>query len=307
MNSQSSRLSDSIWLAPRAADPATPRVALESTVISFGLPYPDNVEVALAMEEAVSEEGAIPVTAGIIRGEIKLGLSREEIEFLARSEGVRKVSRREVPLVAALGLSGATTVSGTVFLAHKVGIRVMATGGIGGVHRGMPFDVSADLPTLAQTPVAVVCSGAKSILDLEATFEWLETYGVPVIGFGTDEFPAFYTPHSGIRLEYSTDDPAELARILKTHWELRPGVGAVVAVPVPARYAVDAAELESIISSAEEEARSLSIRGKGLTPYLLKRLAELSGGRTLAANKALLVNNARVAARLARSLRGGSW
>ena len=294
--------SEQLWIAPQAADEAIPKVALESTVISFGLPFPDNLNTALAMEDAIRAEGVIPVTIGIIRGQIRIGLPRDDIEFLARTQDVHKVSRREVPLVVTLGGNGATTVSGTVFLAHKAGIKVMATGGIGGVHRGAPFDISADLPTIAQTPVAVVCSGAKSILDLEATLEWLETYGVPVIGYGTDEFPAFYTPHSGLKLEYKAQDVKELAGILRVHWEMRPDVGVIVAVPVPSEQALDAQELEELIAFAEAEAHAQGVKGKALTPFLLKRLAELSRGRTLTANRALLINNALVAARLAKAL-----
>jgi len=294
--------SELLWIAPQVANSAAPKVALESTVISFGLPFPDNLEAALAMEEAVRAEGAIPATVGVIQGRVKVGLSRDEIEFLARAQDVHKVSRREIPLVVAQGGNGATTVSGTVFLAHKAGIRVMATGGIGGVHRGAPFDISADLPTIAQTPVAVVCSGAKSILDLEATLEWLETYGVPVIGYGTDEFPAFYTPRSGIKLEYWAQSIEDLVQMLRVHWELRPYTGVVVAVPVPSEQAMDAGELEELISAAEAKAGAQGVKGKALTPFLLKHLAELSGGRTLIANKALLVNNARIAACLAKAL-----
>ncbi|HDN80931.1 MAG TPA: pseudouridine-5'-phosphate glycosidase [Chloroflexi bacterium] len=294
--------SEFIQVSPEAANESLPRVALESALISFGLPYPDNIETALAMEEAVRAEGAIPVTIGVIRGRIKVGLDRDEVELLARTRDVHKVSRREIPLLVAGGDNGATTVSGTVFVAGKVGIRVMATGGIGGVHRGNPFDVSADLPTLAETPVAVVCSGAKSILNLEATLEWLETYGVPIIGYGTDEFPAFYTPHSGLKLEYKVQNISELAEAVKAHWELRPSTGLIIAVPVPPGYEMDAQELEEIISQAEREAQDKGVKGKALTPFLLERLAHLSGGRTITANKALLVNNARLAARLAVAL-----
>ncbi len=293
-----------VVVPPGLAASPLPRVALESVVISFGLPYPHNFEVALGMEEAIRQEGALPLTVAVIAGKVKAGLSREEVEFLARAEGVQKVSRREIPLVVAMGGHGATTVSGTAFVAGKLGIRVMATGGIGGVHRGSAFDISADLPTLAETPVAVVCSGAKSILDLEATLEWLETWGVPVIGLGTREFPAFYTSSSGLSLEYSTSSVEEAAMLLRAHWAMRPECGAIVAVPVPRDKEIDGRELEGMIEKAQREAEEKGIRGKELTPFLLKRLTELSGGRTLEANKALLLNNARVAARLARILAG---
>ncbi len=291
-----------ILVPPEIASSPLPKVALESVVITFGLPYPHNLEMALSMEEVIREEGSLPLTVAVIDGKIKAGLSRDELEFLARAEGILKVSRREIPLVAASGGNGATTVSGTAFVAGKLGIKVLATGGIGGVHRGSAFDVSADLPTIAETPVAVVCSGAKSILDLKATLEWLETWGVPVIGLGTQELPAFYTRHSGLPLEYSVSSVEEIAKLLKAHWSLRPGCGAIVAVPVPKEKEVEGKELEEMIERAHREAEERGIRGKELTPFLLKRLTELSEGKTLEANKALLLNNARTAAQLARAL-----
>lgn len=291
-----------VIVPPEIAASPLPKVALESVVITFGLPYPHNLEVALGMEEAIREEGAVPLTVAIIGGKIRAGLSREEIEFLSRGDGIRKVSRREIPLVAAKGGNGATTVSGTVFVAEKAGVKVVATGGIGGVHRGSAFDISADLPTIAETPVAVVCSGAKSILDLEATLEWLETWGVPVIGLGTREFPAFYTVSSGLPLEYSASSVEEAAEFLRAHWAMRPRCGAIVVVPVPRGKEIDSRELEEMIRKAQEEAEEKGVRGKELTPFLLKRLAELSEGKTLEANKALLLNNARVAAQLAKAL-----
>jgi len=219
-----------------ALEAGKPVVALESALISFGLPYPHNIRTALAMEEAVASQGAVPATIAVIEGRIRVGLTKEEVEFLARDAKVKKASRRDIPLLLAQGESGATTVSGTVFVAHKAGIKVMATGGIGGVHRGAPFDISADLPTIADTPVAVVCSGAKAILDLPATLEWLETYGVPIVGYGTDEFPAFYSRHSGLPLEYRVETPEEAARMARAHWQLRPNTGIILAVPVPAEH-----------------------------------------------------------------------
>ncbi|MCS7285778.1 MAG: pseudouridine-5'-phosphate glycosidase [Anaerolineae bacterium] len=300
-------LSFEIAIPPEAVSSPLPKVALESVVITFGLPYPHNLEVALGMERAIHEEGAIPLTVAVIGGKIKAGLSREEIEFLARAEGIRKVSRREIPFVVASGGNGATTVSGTVFVAGKIGVRIVATGGLGGVHRGSAFDISADLPTVAETPVAIVCSGAKSILDLEATLEWLETWGVPVIGFGTQEFPAFYTSISGLPLEYSASSVEEAARFLRAHWALRPECGAIVAVPVPRDKEIDRRELEEIVEKAQREAEERGIKGKSLTPFLLQRLAELSEGKTLEANKALLLNNAKVAAQLARALTESSF
>jgi pseudouridine-5'-phosphate glycosidase len=283
-----------------------PLVALESTVISHGLPWPDNLETARRMEAAVRAAGATPATIAVLRGEVKVGLSAAELEHLARADGVWKVSRRDFPAVVAGKRDGATTVAGTMIVAHWAGIRVFATGGIGGVHRtadgGAPADISADLPELARTPVAVVCAGAKAILDLPATLEWLETHGVPVIGYQTAEFPAFFTRASGLALEARADTPAEAAAMLKTMWDLDFPGGALVCVPCPDRAALPPDETEAAVAQALAEAAAQEVRGKAVTPFLLARVAELTGGHSRAANLALLENNARVAAELAVAL-----
>jgi len=278
-----------------------PVVALESTLISHGLPYPTNLETACRLEQVVREGGAVPATIAIVKGRIRVGLGKEELEHLARGKGIRKVSRRDLSIVVARGMDGATTVAATMFVAASVGIRVFATGGIGGVHRGHPFDVSADLAELARTPVAVVCAGAKAILDLPLTLEWLETHGVPVIGYGTDEFPAFYSRSSGLPVDERVDGPEEAAAIIRAHWKLGFG-GVVVAVPVPAEAEVPSPQVEEAIEVALKRAEEQGIRGKALTPFLLAELARLTKGASLRANRALLENNAAVAASIARAL-----
>jgi pseudouridine-5'-phosphate glycosidase len=287
-----------------------PIVALESTVISHGLPWPDNLALAQRMEAAVRAAGATPATIAILGGEVKVGLTPAELEHLARATGVWKISRRDFPVAVAQKRDGATTVAGTMLAATWAGIRVFATGGIGGVHRQValpgepppPPDISADLPELARTPVAVVCAGAKAILDLPATLEWLETHGVPVLGYGTDEFPAFYARESGLKLEARTDTPAEAAAVLKTMWDLDYTGGALVCVPCPAEAARPAAEMEDAIHQALQDAAAQGVQGKRVTPFLLRRVNELSGGHSLAANLALLENNARVAGEIAVAL-----
>ena len=279
-----------------------PVVALESTVISHGLPWPENLELARRMEARVRAGGATPATIAILKGEVKVGLTDSEIEHLARAPGIMKVSRRDYPVAVAQKRDGATTVAGTMIAAHWAGIKVFATGGIGGVHRGAGTDVSADLPELAQTPVVVVCAGAKAILDLPATLEWLETHGVPVVGYGTDEFPAFYSRESGLKLDARADSPAEAAAIARAMWDIGFGGGMLVCVPCPAEAARPREEMEGVISTALREAEAQGIRGKAVTPFLLARVSELTHGESKAANLALLENNARVAAEIAAAL-----
>lgn len=275
-------------------------VALESTVISHGLPYPANVETATALEDAIRAEGAVPATIAVLDGRIRVGLDADDIERLAQP-GVRKVSRRDLPLALAQGADGATTVAATMIGAGLAGISVFATGGIGGVHRGVEttLDISADLEELAATDVAVVCAGAKAILDLPRTLEYLETKGVPVIGFGTDRFPAFYTAALPLPVDGRCDSADEVARVLRAKWQLGLGGGVVVGVPIPADAALDAEAVEAAIAQAVGEADAQGVRGKALTPFLLKRMEELTDGASLAANRALLLNNAKVGAHIA--------
>ncbi|MCB9158521.1 MAG: pseudouridine-5'-phosphate glycosidase [Caldilineaceae bacterium] len=283
-------------------------VALESTVISHGLPYPQNLELARDMEAIVRRAGAEPRTVGIIGGELVAGLNAAQIEHLATASGVRKVSRRDLPIVVARKLDGATTVATTMWIAHRFGVQVFATGGIGGVHRttdgSTGVDISADLQELAQTPVIVVCAGAKAILDLPATLEYLETFGVTVVGFGTDEFPAFYSRSSGLPVDVRCDDAAEVAAIWRAKQALGLPGGLLVTVPVPQAEEIPAAEIEPTIAQAVGEAAARGLRSAEVTPFLLTRIAELSGARSLRANLALLKNNARVAAEIAVALAG---
>jgi pseudouridylate synthase len=284
----------------------TPQVALESTVISHGLPYPHNLELATEMEAVVRQHGADPRTIGIIGGELIAGLSGSQIEHLATARDVRKVSRRDLPIVVARGLDGATTVATTMWIASLTGIEVFATGGIGGVHRGVEggpsSDISADLQELAQTPVIVVCAGAKAILDLPATLEYLETYGITVVGMGTDEFPAFYSHQSGLRVDVRCDSAADVAALWRAKRALGLPGGLLVAVPIPAEAEIPAAEIEPVITQAVDEAAKRRLRSAEVTPFLLTRIAELTGARSLQANLALLKNNARVAAQIAVAL-----
>jgi len=285
----------------RALDAGEAIVALESTVISHGLPYPDNLKVARQMEQAVRAQGAIPATIAILGGEPVIGLDDARMEYLAQSKGMRKCSPRDVPIVMAKGLDGATTVAGTMILAHRAGIRVFATGGIGGVHRGHPFDVSADLEELARTPMVVVCSGAKALLDLEATRERLETLGVPVLGYETDHFPAFYSRESGLLADARVETPEEVVAIARARNDLGLRAALLVAVPVPAGDELPREEAEAAITRALRIADEMGIQGAGVTPFLLARIAELTEGRSLQANISLLVNNARLAGRIARA------
>jgi pseudouridine-5'-phosphate glycosidase len=277
-------------------------VALESTVIAHGLPYPANLESARRMEAIVREQGAVPATVALLDGVLRAGLDADELEHLATARRIRKVSRRDLPVAVARGEDGATTVAATATIAAWAGIGVFATGGIGGVHRDPPYDVSNDLPTLASTPVAVVCAGAKSILDLRATLEWLETAGVPVIGYGTDEFPAFYSRSSGLPVDVRVDTAAEAAAIIDAGRRLGLPGGALVTVPLPAADELPADLLERAIDSALAEAQARGIEGSASTPFLLKWIGRQTGGASIKANVALLENNAAVAAQIAVAL-----
>lgn len=279
-----------------------PVVALESTVITHGLPYPENQALAQDMESVVREEKAVPATIAVIEGRVHVGLESADLERIAQGTDLRKISVRDYGPAIAQGASGGTTVAGTLLAAQDAGIKVFATGGIGGVHRGAPFDTSADLPQLAKSPLVVVCAGAKAILDLPATLEYLETVGIPVIGYQTQEFPAFYSQHSGLPVSAQADSAKEIAEIAKAHWELGNPGAVLVAVPPPAEVALPADEIEAVIQQALEEAQSQGIRGQAVTPFLLQRVSELSGGDSLKANLGLLKNNARVAAQIAGHL-----
>lgn len=279
-----------------------PVVALESTIISHGMPYPRNVATALEVEAEVRKHGAVPATIAIINGRLKAGLTESEIEVLGTTgRSVTKVSRRDIPFIVAAGATGATTVASTMVIAAMAGIHVFATGGIGGVHRGaeLSFDVSADLQELAQTPVAVVCAGAKAILDLGLTLEYLETHGVPVIGYGTDRLPAFYCRDSGFALEHRLDDPEAVARVMHAQWQLGLKGGLVIANPIPAALEMPRAVIDAAIVQALAEAAAQGIHGKASTPFLLDRVALLTGGHSLDSNIALVLNNARLAAQVA--------
>ena len=282
-----------------------PVVALESTIISHGMPYPQNVETALRVEETIRENGAVPATIAIIGGRLKAGCTREDIEHLGRSgTAVTKASRRDLAVLTARGMDGATTVTTTMMIAHMAGIRIFATGGIGGVHRGAQrtMDISADLEELSHTPVMVVCAGAKSILDLGLTLEYLETHGVPVLGYGTEELPAFYTRHSGFKVDYRVDSPEELARIFRTSGELGLQGGILVTNPIPEAYSMDPAVINAAIDQAVAEAEEKGIHGKEITPFLLARVKDLTGGDSLESNIQLVLNNAALAARTAACL-----
>ncbi|HQY92267.1 pseudouridine-5'-phosphate glycosidase [Caldilinea sp.] len=280
----------------------TPLVALESTVIAHGLPYPHNLALAQEMEAIVRGRGAEPRTIAVIGGELRAGLSEAELLHLATSTAVRKVSRRDLPIVAARRLDGATTVAATMWVAQRFGISVFATGGIGGVHRGAGDDISADLQELAQTPVIVVCAGAKAILDLPATLEYLETQGVTVVGYGTDVFPAFYSRSSGLAVDVRCDTAAEVAAIWRAKQQLGLPGGLLVTAPIPVEMEIPAVEIEPAITQAVQEAATRGLRSAEVTPFLLTRIAELTGERSLRANLALLRNNAAIAAEIAVAL-----
>jgi pseudouridine-5'-phosphate glycosidase len=297
-------------------------LSLESTLIAHGLPYPHNLAAARELERIARARGVEPRTIAILDGEIKIGLSDAELHYLAQAQGVAKVSRRDIAIVLAKKQTGATTVSATMFLAHRAGIRVLATGGIGGVHRSNQYsvdsmqsalntehcslntvlDISADLPELARTAVAVVCAGAKAILDLPATLEWLETFGVPVLGWQTDEFPAFYSRSSGLRVQARVDSVEDAARVIHTHWQLGNSSGVLVCVPIPKEDEIPREVIEPFIERALREAQEQQITGGAVTPFVLARLAELTQGASVRANIALLKNNVAVAADIATAL-----
>lgn len=281
-----------------------PVVALESTIISHGMPYPKNVETALKVEKIIRDNGAVPATIAILNGKLKVGLTKEEIEYLGKASNVIKTSRRDIPFIVAKKSDGATTVASTMIIASLAGIKVFATGGIGGVHRGAreTFDISADLEELAQTNVAVVCAGAKSILDIGLTLEYLETHGVPVVGYKTEEMPAFYTRRSGFKVDYMLDSPEEIALSLKAKWDLGLKGGMVVANPIEEQYQMDYDTITQAIEKALKEADENGIKGKESTPFLLSKVKEITGGDSLEANIMLVYNNALLGAKIAVEL-----
>ena len=287
-----------------ALDHNKPVVALESTILSHGMPFPENVGFAAEVEKVVRAEGAIPATTALINGRIKIGLSPSELETMCRAENVGKVSRRDMPTYLAMKKNGATTVATTMICAAMAGIKVFATGGIGGVHRGgeVTMDISADLQELKQTSVAVVCAGAKQILDIGRTLEYLETMGVPVIGNGTSDFPAFYCRKSGFGVDYAAKNEAEIAAIIKTKWDLKLDGGVLIGNPIPEEYALDFDEMEQVINQALAEADEKGVRGKEITPFLLAKIKELTKGVSFASNVQLAYNNARVAAKISKEL-----
>jgi pseudouridylate synthase len=278
-----------------------PVVALESTIISHGMPYPDNVKMALKVEEIIKKEGAVPATMAILNGTIKVGLDHDDIEYLAQAKNVYKVGKRDFAYVISQKKTGATTVSGTSLIASMVGIKVFATGGIGGVHRGAEktFDISRDLEELSQVDICVICAGAKSILDLGLTLEYLETKGVEVIGYQTEELPAFYTRTSGFKVNYKLDSPQEIANLLHAKWSLNLKGGVVVANPIPKAYSMDEKVIQKAIDSALEEAKEQGISGQDVTPFLLSKVKAITEGTSLESNIELVYNNARLAAKIA--------
>ncbi|MBQ7566248.1 MAG: pseudouridine-5'-phosphate glycosidase [Oscillospiraceae bacterium] len=289
----------------QALDAGKPVVALESTIISHGMPYPQNVETALNVERIIRENGAVPATCAVIGGRLKAGLSKDEIGHLGKKGyDVPKASRRDLPVLVARGGDGATTVTTTMMIAAMAGIRVFATGGIGGVHRGAEttMDISADLEELAQTPVMVICAGAKSILDLGLTLEYLETKGVPVLGYGTEELPAFYTRRSGFKVDYRVDTPEELAAVYRAQREMGYSGGLLVTNPIPEQYSMDKAVIDRAIAQALDEAKAQGVRGKQTTPFLLAKIKDITGGDSLDSNIQLVYNNAKLAAQVAAAL-----
>jgi pseudouridine-5'-phosphate glycosidase len=287
-----------------ALDLGAPIVALESTVITHGLPRPQNLELARNMEKQVRDSGATPATVALLDGQIRIGLSDLELIRLSDAESTLKVSHRDFATAIVKKANGGTTVAGTMFAANMAGIKVFATGGIGGVHKESSFDISTDLRSLAEIPTIVVCAGAKAILDLPATLEYLETMGVPVVGYGTDEFPAFYSRESGLNVSVRLDSPKEIAEFAQTHWNLGMKGGILVTNPIPEANAISAAKMEPIIAQASAEAIAQGIHGQKLTPFLLGRISELTKGKSLKANLALLLNNAKLAAQIAAEMSG---
>ncbi|HEU4511068.1 MAG TPA: pseudouridine-5'-phosphate glycosidase [Pyrinomonadaceae bacterium] len=277
-------------------------VALESTVIAHGLPRPQNLETANRLQQVVREKGAVPATIAIVHGKLNVGVTEDQLTLLAEHDDIKKISTRDIPLAVAQRWNGATTVASTIWIAHRAGIKVFATGGIGGVHRGPLPDISADLPELARTPIVVVCSGAKIVLDLPATREWLETHAVTVIGYQCDELPAFYSRNSGLRVDARAETPADVARIFHAQRTLGINSALLVTVPVPAEFEVSADQLQRVLHNALEQAERNGVKGSDVTPFLLAQMAEHSSGATLRPNIALLENNARVAAAIASEL-----
>lgn len=299
MNPETFSIRAEVQQALRAGGPV---VALESTVITHGLPYPQNRQIAEQMEAEVRACGATPATIALLDGRVLVGVDEAQLERLAQAQNMHKISRRDFGPALALGWSGGTTVAGTMVAARAAGIQVFATGGIGGVHRQPGYDISPDLPELSHTPVLVVCAGAKAILDLDATLEYLETAAVPVIGYQTDDFPAFYSLSSGLKAPVRAETPAQIAAIARAHWSLDGAGGVLVANPPPAESALEGAQVEQAIQQALDEAQAQGVRGQAVTPFLLGRVSQLTGGASLQANLALLRNNARLAAQVALAL-----
>lgn len=288
----------------KSIEEGKPVVALESTIIAHGMPYPQNIETAKTVEKIVRDHGAVPATIGILNGRLKVGLHEEELEYMGREKDILKASRRDLPFIIAKKLNGATTVASTMIIAALAGIKVFVTGGIGGVHREAQktFDISADLMELANTNIAVVCAGAKSILDIGLTLEYLETHGVPVVGFQTEEFPAFFTRKSGFQVDYRVDSETELAKAIKAKWDLKLKGGLVIGNPIPQEYEMDFATIQQAIEDALTEAKEKGIHGKEATPFLLSKIKAITGGKSLESNIQLVYHNAAVGARLAVEL-----